>query len=208
MASFLKRVSTSCFITRACSGPTRVGNTPLNRGGRDPNWILYPLSTVCRTLWDTFGRNFHAARKCIKGTVSRDWLLVCFELLAWCPEAEDWQGTANLDVLNTFLEVASLSGPLRFRAEAERKTHWRSLCPEALGVAGVTERSLEVTEERRAPYTEVCTTHLQRGLPSDVLGRKRQDLLTEAFLLKMTVLRSVTSLEDFDLALREDAPTG
>ncbi len=68
MASFRKRLSNSCSITRACSGPTRVGNTPLNRGGRDPNWILYPLSTVCRTHWDSFGRSFHAARKCTKGT--------------------------------------------------------------------------------------------------------------------------------------------
>ncbi len=68
MASFRKRLSNSCSITRACSGPTRVGNTPLNRGGRDLNWILYPLSTVCRTHWDSFGRSFHAARKCTKGT--------------------------------------------------------------------------------------------------------------------------------------------
>ncbi len=64
---------------------------------------------------------------------------------------------AYLAVLDMFLEVASLSGPLRFRAEAERRTRWRSLCPEAPRVAGVTERSPEGTEERRAPYSEVCT---------------------------------------------------
>ncbi len=30
MASFLNRAFTSCSITRACSGPTSVGVTPLN----------------------------------------------------------------------------------------------------------------------------------------------------------------------------------
>ncbi len=94
---------------------------------------------------------------------------MCFELLARCPEVEDRQGTADLAVLNTFLEVVSLSGLLRFRAEAERNTRWRPLCPEAPRVAGVTERSPEGTEERRAPYNEVCTGLPQRGLPSDVL---------------------------------------
>ncbi len=101
----------------------------------------------------------------LRETVSRDWPLVCFELLARCPEVEDRQGMADLAVLNTFLEVASLSGPLRFRAEAEKETRWRSLCPEALRVAGETERSPEGTEERQAPYTEVCTALRQRGLP-------------------------------------------
>ncbi len=67
VVSFLIRVST-CSITRACTGPTWVGNTPLNRGGRDPNWILYPLSTLCKTHWDTFGRSFHTAIKWTKVT--------------------------------------------------------------------------------------------------------------------------------------------
>ncbi len=89
----------------------------------------------------------------LREPVYRDWPLVCFELLAWCNGVEDLQGTADLAVLNTFLEVASLSGPLHFRAEGERKTRWRS--PEG-------------TEERRAPYTEVCTALPQRGLPPDV----------------------------------------
>ncbi len=66
MASFL-RVS-SCSITRSCSGPTRVVNTPLNRGGCAPNLILNPRSTVRKTHWDTFGRSFHAAKKITKGT--------------------------------------------------------------------------------------------------------------------------------------------
>ncbi len=56
---------------------------------------------------------------------------MCFELLAWCPEADDRQEMANLAVLSILLEVVSLSEPLRFRAEAERITRWRSLCPEA-----------------------------------------------------------------------------
>ncbi len=73
------------------------------------------------------------------------------------------------------------------------------MCPEAPGVAGVTKRSPEGNEERRAPYTEVSTALPQRDLSSDILGRKHQDLLAKAFLLKMTVLRSVISFEDFDL---------
>ncbi len=98
----------------------------------------------------------------LREPVSRDWPLVCFELLARCPEAEDRQGMVDLAVLNTFLEVASLSGPLRFWTEAEKETRWRSLCPEAPRVA---ERSTEGTEGRRAPYTEVCTALPQKGLP-------------------------------------------
>ncbi len=82
---------------------------------------------------------------------------MCSELLARCPEAEDRQGTTDLSVLNTFLEVACLSGPLGFRAEAERNTHWRSWCPEAPGVEGLMEQSPERTEERQAAFIEVCT---------------------------------------------------
>ncbi len=80
---------------------------------------------------------------------------MCFELLAWCPEAEDRQGTANLAVLETFLEVASLSGPIHFWPEAERHTCHRSLRPEAPWVAGLADQSPEGTEERRAPCDEV-----------------------------------------------------
>ncbi len=101
----------------------------------------------------------------LREPVSQDWPLVCFELLARCFEAEDRQGTADLAALNTFLEVASLSRQLRFRAEAEEETRWRSMCP-GPRVAGEMERSPVDTEERRVPYTEVCTALLQSGLPS------------------------------------------
>ncbi len=46
----------------------------------------------------------------LRESVSRDWPLVCFELLARCPGAEDRQGTADLAVLNTFFRG---SKPLR-----------------------------------------------------------------------------------------------
>ncbi len=55
----------------------------------------------------------------LREPVSRDWPLVCLELLAWCPEAEDRQGTAALE---TPQGAASLSVPLRFQAEAEKRS--------------------------------------------------------------------------------------
>ncbi len=130
---------------------------------------------------------------------SRDWPLGCSELIVQCPEADTRQEMADLAVLSILLGVASLSGPLRFRAEAERGTRWRSLCPEAPRVAGVTERSPEGTEERRAPYFEVYTDLPKWDLPPAVLSC--QDHLAKVLLLKMTVLRSVTSL-DFGLGRR------
>ncbi len=135
----------------------------------------------------------------LREPVSRDWPLGCSELIIRCPEADTWQGMADLAVLSILLGVASLSGPLRFRAEAERGTRWRSLCPEAPRVAEELERSPEGTEERQAPYSEVYTALPQRGLPPAVLSC--QDRLAEALLLKMMVLRSVTSL-DFGLGRR------
>ncbi len=116
-------------------------------------------------------------------SVSRDWPLVYLEQDR-CPEAEDRQGTANLAALKTSEEVASFSGPLRFRAEAEKETRWRSLCPEAPRVAGDTVQSPEGTEERRAPYNEVNTALPQRGWPSKVLGHRRQDVLAEDYPAK------------------------
>ncbi len=114
------------------------------------------------------------------------------------------QEMADLSVVRMFLEVARLSGPLRFWAEAKRRTRWRFLCLEAQRMAGVTERSPEGTEERRAPYSEVCTALPQRGLPPVALDRNHQDHLAEAFLLKMTVLRSITYL---DLGLGRRPPS-
>ncbi len=119
---------------------------------------------------------------------------MCFELLARCPEVKDRQGTADLAVLNTFLEVASLSGPLRFRTEAEKQTHWRSLCPGAPRAAGETEWSPEGTEERRAPYIEVCTALPQRGLLPWNPKHKHPDwsILPKSFI-EMMVLRPASS---------------
>ncbi len=71
VASFLIGLFTSCSITRACSGPTSVGVTPLKRCGGKANWIRYPFSTVCRTHWDTFGSSFQAAK--VREPASRGW---------------------------------------------------------------------------------------------------------------------------------------
>ncbi len=57
----------------------------------------------------------------LREPVSRDWPLVCSELLVRCPEVEDWKGMADLAVLNTFLQVASLSGLLRLQGGSREK---------------------------------------------------------------------------------------
>ncbi len=62
------------------------------------------------------------------------------------------QETAKLAVLETPEGVASISVPLRFRAEETKMCAcWRSLRPGALYVAGLADRSPEGTEEERAP---------------------------------------------------------
>ncbi len=131
MVSFLKRAFTSCSITRACSGPTSVGMTQLKGGGGAPNRSLIlqcagPIEThlaVVSTLPNSL----------LREPVSQDWPLVCLELLARCPEAEDRQGTAALAALETPEGVASLSVPLHFRAgETERSARWRPLRPGTL----------------------------------------------------------------------------
>ncbi len=98
----------------------------------------------------------------LREPVSQDWPLVCLELLARCPEAENRQGTAALAALETPEGVASLSVPLRFRAgETERSARWRPPRPGTL--AGLADRSPEGTEERRAPCDAVYTALPQRG---------------------------------------------
>ncbi len=163
MVSFLKRAFTSCSITRACSGPTSVVMTQLKGGGGAPNRSLIlqcagPIEThlaVVSTLPNSL----------LREPVSQDWPLVCLELLARCPEAEDRQGTAALAALETPEGVASLSVPLRFQAgETERSARWRPLLPGTL--AGLADRSPEGTEERRAPCNAVYPALPQRGLPS------------------------------------------
>ncbi len=158
MVSFLKRSFTSCSITRACSGPISVGMTQLKGGGGVPNRSLIlqcagPMEThlaVVSTLPNSL----------LREPVSQDWPLVCLELLARCPEAEDRQGTAALAALKTPEGVASLSVPLLFQAE-KRSARWRPPRPGTL--AGLADRSPEGTEERRAPCDAVYTALPQRG---------------------------------------------
>ncbi len=96
----------------------------------------------------------------LREPVSQDLHLVYLELLARCPEAEDWQGTADLAALKTSEEVASLPVPLHFRAETERNARGKPLRPETL--AGLAKRSPEGTEERWH-LTIRCTPLFPRG---------------------------------------------
>ncbi len=103
MVSFLRRVLTSCSITRACWGATNVA----------------VVSTLPNSL--------------LREPVSQDWPLVYLELLAQCPEAEDRQGTAALAALETPKRLANFSALLRLRAEeTERSARWRLLHPGTL----------------------------------------------------------------------------
>ncbi len=69
----------------------------------------------------------------LREPVSRDWPLVYLELLARCPEVEDWQGTAAVAALETLKGAASRSALLSFRAEeTERSARWRPLRPGTL----------------------------------------------------------------------------
>ncbi len=111
---------------------------------------------------DTFGGVSTLPNSLLRDLVSRDWPLVYLELLAQCPEVEDRQGTAALAALETPKGLASLSAPLRFRAEeTERCTSWRPLRPGPL--AGLADRSPEGTEDRRATCNVVYPALPQRG---------------------------------------------
>ncbi len=102
MASFLKRVFTSCFNTRACSGLTNVRKT------------LWKAAAECRTecnslfLHSEGPTEIHLAvvstllNNLLREPDSLDWLLVCLEQLA---------------ARETLNGVARLSAPLRSRAE-------------------------------------------------------------------------------------------
>ncbi len=70
---------------------------------------------------------------------------------------------ADLAVLETLLGVASPSGPLRFRAEAERYTLHRPPRPEAPWVAELADQSPEGTEERQAPCDEGVNCSFPEG---------------------------------------------
>ncbi len=83
-----------------------------------------------------------------------------------CPEAVDRQGMTDLTALAPSSEGTSFPVPYLKRAAAEKFARRSSLSPEAPGVAGVSVLPLEDTEEDRAPYSEVCTSSPQGGLPS------------------------------------------
>ncbi len=163
MASFLRRVLTSCSITRACSGPTSMG-VPCWKAvaERHDSLVLqcaWPIETHLAVV-STLPNNL------LREPVSQDWPLVYLEWLARCPEAEDRHGTAALAASRDPQKgVASLSAPLRFRAEETvRSARWRPLRPGTL--AGLADWSPEDTEERRAPCNAVYSALPQRGLPS------------------------------------------
>ncbi len=74
----------------------------------------------------------------LREPISRDWPLVCLELLAWCPEVEDRQDTAELAARETPKGVARLSAMLRSWVDkTERNACWRPLRPGTL--AGLAE---------------------------------------------------------------------
>lgn len=79
---------------------------------------------------------------------------------------DGWQGTTNLTGLVLSSEGMSFPVPYRCQAAAGKYVHQSSLSPVALGVVGVSVKPPEDTEEDRAPYTEVCTSPPQSGLPS------------------------------------------
>ncbi len=62
---------------------------------------------------------------------------------------DDQQGMTKLAALITSLEDVSLPEPLRFWVDTE------NCALKHRGVVGLTDRSPEGTEERRAPYDEV-----------------------------------------------------
>ncbi len=74
-----------------------------------------------RTDFDMFCPQANLTNPLQREPVSRNWPLVCLELLAQCPKVEDQQGMADLAALRTPEGVASLSFPLRFRAEETKR---------------------------------------------------------------------------------------
>ncbi len=102
----------------------------------------------------------------LREPVSRDWPLVSLEEPLRCPEADDRQGTTDLTALVPSSEGASFPVPYRRPAATGKFALGNPLSPEAPGVAGVSVKLPEGTEEDRAPYTEVCTSPPQGCLSS------------------------------------------
>ncbi len=105
MASFLKRELTSCSNTSACSGLTHVRNNPLK--GRTEYDSL--------SLQSAGPNEIHLAvvsmllNNLLREPVSRDWPLVCLELLDRCPDTEDRQETTDVAAWEIPEGVARLS---------------------------------------------------------------------------------------------------
>ncbi len=144
--------------------------------------------TVSRGRTFFFAPKSNLMNSLLREPVSRNWPLVCLELLARCPDVEDRQETTGPAALGTPEGAASLSAPLCLWAEeTERSSRWRPLHPETL--AGLADRSPEGTEETWAPCNAVYAALPQRGQPSKVLGHRQQDVLAEDYPVRMTVRR-------------------
>ncbi len=187
MASFLRRLLTSCSITRDCLRSLLLETTVLRAASslktKEPESAQAGPNERHLTGAPTPPGNL------LREPVSRDWSLVYLARLVRCPEAGDRQEMAVLAALET---------PKRWRAsqiryiygwKRLREAFWRPLCSGTL--AGLADRNPEATEERRAPRDAVYTALPQRGRPSKPLGHWHQEVLTEDYPGRMTVRRSV-----------------
>ncbi len=188
MGSFLRRVLTSCSITRDCLRSLLLETTVLRPASslktKEPESAQAGPNERHLTGAPTPPGNL------LREPVSWDWPLVYLARLVRCPEAGDRQEMAVLAALETPEEVASLPDLLHLWVEkTERSACWRPLCSGTL--AGLADRNPEATEERRAPLDAVYTALPQRGRPSKALGHWHQEVLTEDYPGRMTVRRSV-----------------
>ncbi len=136
-----------------CPGTTQGSGAPACIRGANADlpggWYKKPaavLSVRTSKCWFLmYGRKSVSQEK-----VSRNWPLVCLELLDRCPETEDRMETIKVAAREIPEGVTRLSAPLRFRAErTERSTRGRPPCPGTL--AGLAERSPGGAEERPTP---------------------------------------------------------
>ncbi len=117
-------------------------------------------STVCRTYGDTSGSSFHAANGLLREPVSRNWSLVCLELLARCPGAEYQQETAELHCPLSGPDLTYISLPI-ISCIIEYVTNKTSCSRDPEGVA-----SLSTSLCFRAEETErsACLRPLRSGI--------------------------------------------
>ncbi len=127
MASFLKRVLYFSFHYQSLLGAHQSGIHPVESR----------LSTVCRTHGDTLSSSFHAANSLLREPV----LSRLASGVIRAASLVSWNGTpaekAELAATETPEGVASISAPLRFRAEeTEMCARWRPLRPGTLAGFG------------------------------------------------------------------------